>query len=175
MSEQPPKSQMSSFEYAQRKQEDALRYQLEFSEVIERVRKYLEGLYYDEQTRTYIAYQTDGQGNPIPLMNQKGIALVMRTLVGLDHKGIVLANLTHEEATEWAKQVHRSIAKTLFIHGAEIEVAPSDLREITMNISMNVYSAFTRAIGGDTAEQLNRIVTVHEEKSQREGGVFNRG
>lgn len=165
MNEEP---KMSQYEFVRKQQQDALKYQLEFSEVIERVRKYLEGLYWDDAQQAYVAYQTDANGKPIPLMNQKGIALVMRTLVGLDHKGTVLANLTHEEATEWAKQVHRSIARTLFIHGAEIEVAPSDLREITMNISMNVYSAFTRAIGGNTAEQLNRIVTVHEEKSNND-------
>lgn len=163
---------MSQYEFVRKQQQDALKYQLEFSEVIERVRKYLEGLYWDDAQGVYVAYQTDADGKAIPLMNQKGIALVMRTLVGLDHKGTVLANLTPEEATEFAKSVHRSIAKTLFIHGAEIGVAPSDLREITMNISMNIYTAFTRAIGGDTAERLNQIVTVHEEKNQQPGRVF---
>lgn len=169
MNEEP---KMSQFEFVKKQQEDSLRYQLDFSEVLEKTRKYLEGMYWDETENAYVAYETDLEGKPIPLMNKRGISLVMRTLVGLDHKGIVLGNLTHEEATEWAKNVHRSIARTLFIHGDEIGMAPSDLREITMNISLNIYSAFTRAIGGDTAEQLNRIVTVHEEKTDRERRVF---
>ena len=169
MTEEP---KMSQYEFVRKQQQDALKYQLDFSEVIEKVRKYLEGYYWDEVTGAYVAYSSDKDGNVIPLMNPKGISLVMRTFVGLEHKGIVLANYTNEEATEWAKQIHRSIARTLFIHGEEIGVAPSDLREITMNISLNIYSAFTRAIGGATATELNQIVTVHEEKSQQGKGVF---
>lgn len=163
---------MSQYEYVRKQQDDSLKYQLEFGDVLERTRKYLEGLYWDDAQQAYVAYQTDADGNAIPLMNQRGISLVMRNLVSLEHKGTVLANLSHEEATEWAKNIHRSIARTLFIHGAEIEVAPSDLREITMNVSLNIYNALTRAIGGDTAERLNQIVTVYEEKSNKDKKVF---
>jgi hypothetical protein len=158
-------AKISSYEYVKKAQQDALKYQLDFGEVLERVRKYLEGFYWDEQKNDYVAYSKDEAGNVVPLMNSRGIALVMRSLVGLAHKGTVLANLTPEEAVEWAKMIHRSIAKTLFIHADDIGVAPSDLREITMTISLTVYSAFTRALGGDATEKLNQIVTVHEEKS----------
>jgi len=166
--------QISQYEFVKRQQQDALKYQLDFSDVLEHIRKYLEGMYYDEQAGAYVGYQTDNEGNPIPLMNPRGVSLVMRTLVGFLHKGIVLGNISHEEATEWAQMIHKSIAKTLFIHGTEIDMAPSDIREITLTISTNVYSALTRAISGSTATQLNQIVTVHEEKSQSDGkrGVF---
>jgi hypothetical protein len=166
-------AKMSSYEYVKKTQQDSVKYQLDFSEVLERVRKYLEGFYFDEATNSYVAFDKDADGNPVPLMNSRGVSLVMRTLVGLNHKGTVLANLTPEEAVEWAKMVHRSIAKTLFIHADEIGVAPSDLREITMNISINVYSAFTRALNGNAATTLNQIITVHEEKGGQQGkGVF---
>jgi hypothetical protein len=164
---------LSSYEYSRKTQQDALKFQLDFTEVLERTRKYLEGYYWDDTDNKYTPFSTDVAGNVVPLMNSRGIALVMRTLVGLAHKGTVLANITPEEAQGWALMIHRSIAKTLFIHADEIGVAPSDLREITMNVSLTVYHAFTRALNGDAAEKLNQIVTVHEEKSSGERkGVF---
>jgi hypothetical protein len=165
-------SQLSNYDYARKEQQGALKYQLDFGEVIEHIRMYLEGYYRDERKGEYIALNLDEAGNAIPLMNKTGIALVMRNLVSLSHKGTVLANITHEESTEWAKTIHRSVAKAVFIHGDEIGVAACDLPEYTRTISLNIYNAFTRAVGGDAATQLNQIVTVHEEKSDRDKKVF---
>lgn len=157
---------MSAFEYYRQKQQDSLQYQLEFGDVIERLRKYLEGYYWDEGKRTYIPYQTAADGiSVVPLMSTRGINLVMRTLVALEHKGITLADLTPDEAVDYAKEIHRDLAKTLFIHSHEIGLAPADVRQITKLISITVYANLTRAIKGATAERMNKIVSVSEQKT----------
>lgn len=164
---------MSNYEYQVKRQESSLQYQLEFSDVINRIRKFLEGYYWDDFTKAFIAYEQDDDGNIIPLMAPKGINLVMRTLVALEHKGITLADLTENEARTYAQEIHRDLARTLFIHADEIGLAPTDIRQITKMISINIYAGFTRALKGSTADRLNRILQINENKiTEGKKGVF---
>ena len=170
MSEQ---AAMSNYEYNIKRQESALQYQLEFGDVLQRIRKYLEGFYWDDYNKAYIAYEQDANGNAIPLMRPRGINLVMRTLVILEHKGITLADLTEQEARTYAQEIHKDLARTLFIHSEEIGLSPSDIRQITKTISINVYAGFTRAIKGITAKRLNENVSINESKiTEGKKGVF---
>ena len=164
-------AQMSNYEQAMRKQQDTIQYQLEFGDVIERIRKFLEGYYWDDFQKKYIPYLTDSAGTAIPLMQPKGINLTMRSLVALEHKGITLADLTERDALVFTQEVHKDLARTLFVHGEEVGLQPTDIKQVTKMISINIYAAFTRAIKGATADRLNKNVTIVESKTSTGKGV----
>ena len=166
--------QMSTYEYMRRQQQDSLQYQLEFGEVLDRIRKYLEGQYWDNSAKVYVPYSKDTAGNAKPIMTQEGVNLVMRTLVITLHKGISLADITEEEAVRYAQEIHRDMAKTLFIHSDVVGMSPADIRQGTKLISITIYAALTRAIKGATAERVNKIVSVSEQKltGDRKPGVL---
>lgn len=146
------------------RQDTSITYQLNLGDVIERIRKFLEGYYYNEKEDEWKPIRTDENDDPIPIMNDKGISLVMEPLISLQHRGTLLGNIRQSEAEEWSKRIHKKIAGTLFVHLNQINLEPSKLGLISQIIGMNIYIALTRAVKGRTTDKINKIVQVSEHK-----------
>lgn len=146
------------------RQDTSITYQLNLGDVIERIRKFLEGYYYDEKEEAWKAIKEDEEGEAIPIMNDEGISMVMEPLISLQHRGTLLGNISQSEAEEWSKRIHKKIAGTLFVNMDKIDLQPSKLGLVSQIIGMNIYIALTRAVKGETADKINKIVEVSEHK-----------
>ena len=136
------------------------RWTLEENDTINRVDMWLRGatIEHDEKGRAYMITNTDNE-----MLNATGRRIVLSTLTGLTHKGIVLSKFTKKEVGDHTEDLHIKLSKELFINWRDIGIkTPTSIPRIAKTISFNLLSAFNRALNADTAERLSKLHSVSE-------------
>jgi len=147
-----------------------IQFQLTFSDIIDTIRMYLKGSYFDDIKKAYVPYTEK------PIMNEYGISLAMQPLVAYLHRGIVLSDLTNDEIIEIAKTIHGAELDIFFLNYEKVDLNIELIPSVARDIGVNVFASLRRAKNGQLADNIMKQTIVREQIfGDKKHGVFSRG
>jgi len=132
-----------------------IEYRLDFRELIDTIKNNLNGKIWDIENKKWIEVGK-------PLMNDKGVGLVMTIIVNFLNANTVLSYYKDWEIDRKVKVFGETLLDTLFLKAKEIGLDTKNLPMVVIMVTHQVESALKRAREGTEAKQISTAYSVVE-------------
>ena len=137
---------------------NSVQQQLDNSAMLEKLKCRFLGGYFDDEDNFHQFINDDPNTEQKPLMNLKGFNIIEHYIDTNTCPNAILSNKNKYEINKTCLQESLATLKNLCLNHIEYEIDPSNIEFIILTCAGIAFSGQKRALGGETAKAINKII-----------------